>query len=74
MNQLYTEYLIDFALKERHNQAAQWDQVRAAKAGHPPRSDSIRRFTRLFRINLPRAGASSRVTTAVTEPQQATPC
>lgn len=74
MNQLYTEYLIDFALKERHHEAARWEQLRAAKTGTPARSESIRKFARLFRINLPRAGGSTLIPTATTESQRALPC
>jgi hypothetical protein len=74
MNQLYTEYLIGFALKERHNQAAQWEQLRAARAGNPERGEGLRTFARLFRITLPQPGGSTLIHTAATEPQRATPC
>lgn len=74
MNQLYTEYLIDFAVKERHQQAARWEQARVARAARPGWPESVRTFLHRFRINRPQPGESLLIPTVANEPQRATPC
>lgn len=74
MTQLYTEYLIDFALKDRHSQAIRWEQAREARDAGPARGEGARTLLRLFHINRPQSAGSPLIPMATTEPRRAMPC
>lgn len=71
MNQLYTEYLIDFAVKERLDQAARWDKMREAQSARTERSSFVRILT-TFRMPRTRRRHSVTGLAAVNHSKRAT--